>query len=111
VIVVRDDKFGRGWTPVPLRPVFWIPLVLFMMLLGVALEIVLHFSDKNLGTLLIPIVRVRFYLNCCIGWPISGAMANDSGFVHFLYVRISVIHYYAAGLRISRPFPQFLLRW
>lgn len=82
-----------------------------MMLLAVALEIALHFSDKNLGTLLIPIIRARFYLNCYIGWPISGAMSSDSGFVHFLYVRISAIYYCAVGLPISRPFPQFLLQW
>jgi len=82
-----------------------------MMLLAAALEIILHFTNKNMGTLRIPIIRAAFYLSCCIGWPISGAMSNDSGFVHFLYVRIPAIRYYAAGLPISRPFPQFLLQW
>jgi hypothetical protein len=51
------EKFARGWTPVPLRPVFWIPLVSFMALLAMGLEIALHFSNKSSGTLLLTDVR------------------------------------------------------
>jgi hypothetical protein len=49
--VVQDDKRGQVWTPVPLRARFWIPLVTFMILLAVGLEIALHFSNVQQGML------------------------------------------------------------
>lgn len=45
----EDDQIDRGWTPVPLRARFWIPLVIFMIFLAIGLEVALYFSNKNKG--------------------------------------------------------------
>ncbi|KAI0797247.1 hypothetical protein BC629DRAFT_1592295 [Irpex lacteus] len=37
----------KQWVPIPLRPVFWVPLVLLMAGGGIAFEVALHFSKKN----------------------------------------------------------------
>ena len=39
----------KQWVPIPLRPVFWVPLVLLMAGGGIAFEVALHFSQKNHG--------------------------------------------------------------
>jgi hypothetical protein len=49
VVGVQDGKHGQGWTPVPLRARFWIPLVTFMILLAIGLEIALHYSNVQKG--------------------------------------------------------------
>jgi hypothetical protein len=50
VVVAEDGIPGQGWTPVPLRARFWIPLVTFMILLAIGLEIALHYSNVQQGT-------------------------------------------------------------
>jgi hypothetical protein len=47
-IDVREHG-AKGWVPVPLRSWFWIPLVTFMVLLAMGLELALYFSNKNEG--------------------------------------------------------------
>jgi hypothetical protein len=66
-LVVQSDKVARGWTPVPLRLWFWIPLVTFMILLALGLEIALHFSNKQQGRFSVPVCHLRFILRveCC----------------------------------------------
>lgn len=39
----------KQWVPIPLRPIFWVPLVLLMAGGGIAFEVALHFSKKNHG--------------------------------------------------------------
>jgi hypothetical protein len=58
---------------VPLRMWFWVPLVIFMILLAIGLEIALHFSNKQMG------------------WPTFGAWTTDSGVMHFVYTLPPVI--------------------
>jgi len=72
-VVVEDDKHARGWTPVPLRARFWIPLVTFMILLAIGLEIALHYSNVQKG------------------WPTFSALTTDQGFMHFVYTLPPVI--------------------
>jgi hypothetical protein len=43
------DGDQEAWTPVPLKLWFWLPLVLFMALGAIGLEIALHFTKKNNG--------------------------------------------------------------
>jgi hypothetical protein len=50
---VKDIKGAGGWTPLPLRALFWIPLVTFMILLAIGLEIALHFSNVQQGMFLV----------------------------------------------------------
>jgi hypothetical protein len=39
----------KAWTPPLLQRRFWIPLLIFMNLLGIGLEIALYFTNKNKG--------------------------------------------------------------
>jgi len=54
----RLDKEGHPidvrWLPVPLRPWFWIPFVIILVLAAIGLEVALHFSNKNQGERLGP---------------------------------------------------------
>ena len=59
----------KPWTPLPLRPYFWIPLVCIMAGGGIALEVVLHISQKNNG------------------WATTGSFTEEAGFMHYVYVR------------------------
>ncbi|KAI0089530.1 hypothetical protein BDY19DRAFT_108972 [Irpex rosettiformis] len=67
----------KQWVPIPLRPVFWVPLVLLMAGGGIAFEIALHFSIKNHG------------------WGTKGTFTSQGGFLHYVYtfppVAISMI--------------------
>jgi hypothetical protein len=47
----KVNKIAKGWVPLPLRAWFWIPLVAFMVLTAVGLEIALAYSRKNDGKL------------------------------------------------------------
>jgi len=69
----KDSRITRGWTPLPLQTYFWVPLVTFMALLAIGLEIALHFSNKQKG------------------WRTFSAFTTDSGFMHFVYTLPPVI--------------------
>lgn len=60
-----------------------------MALLAIGLEIALHFSNQNLGTCLIPINSILTETG--VGWPTLGLVTTDSGFMHFVYVRMHTI--------------------
>jgi hypothetical protein len=64
----------KGWVPIPLRAWFWIPLVTFMILLAIGLEVALNFSNKNQG------------------WATSAvAFATTTNVMHFVYTLPPVI--------------------
>jgi len=46
---VLKDRQSRFWVPLPFRPYFWVPLVVFLVLAAIGLEIALYFSNKNQG--------------------------------------------------------------
>jgi hypothetical protein len=51
-----EDKDGPGdpkWLPLPLRLWFWLPFVVILALGAIALEVALHFSNKNQGELVL----------------------------------------------------------
>ncbi|KAG5637195.1 hypothetical protein H0H81_005408 [Sphagnurus paluster] len=61
----------KGWVPWPLRPYFWVPFVLILVLGAIGLEVGLHFSNKNHG------------------WPTS--RGSETGFLHYVYTLPPVI--------------------
>ncbi|KAF9444645.1 hypothetical protein P691DRAFT_836023 [Macrolepiota fuliginosa MF-IS2] len=65
----RDPK----WLPLPLRPWFWIPLVVVLALGAIGLEVALHFSKTNQG------------------WPSSGDVGNTETALHYVYTLPPVI--------------------
>lgn len=48
LVVLNADP---AWIPYPLRPWFWIPFFVLLVLVAIGLEIALHFSNKNNGEL------------------------------------------------------------
>lgn len=46
---IKGHKIVKGWVPIPLRAWFWIPLVAFMVLTSIGLEIALYHSKKYDG--------------------------------------------------------------
>ncbi|KDR73211.1 hypothetical protein GALMADRAFT_72477, partial [Galerina marginata CBS 339.88] len=42
-------KPHKTWIPMPLRPYFWIPLIIFLIGGAIGLEVALRFSNKNQG--------------------------------------------------------------
>ncbi|KAJ3560319.1 hypothetical protein NP233_g10916 [Leucocoprinus birnbaumii] len=83
----RDDKGGGNghvaaeesssvdpkWLPWPLRPWFWGPLVVVLVLGAIGLEIALHFSNKNQG------------------WESSGDISSSQDALHYVYTLPPVI--------------------
>ncbi|KAI0689567.1 hypothetical protein BC835DRAFT_1418450 [Cytidiella melzeri] len=71
------------WIPIPLRPAFWIPLVILMAAGGIAFEVALSFSNKNHAPIL------------GLGWSTKGSFTSQGGFLHYVYtfppVAISMI--------------------
>ncbi|PPQ90530.1 hypothetical protein CVT25_015820 [Psilocybe cyanescens] len=68
-----NDQPGRKFfVPLPLRVYFWIPLVVFLVLGAIGLEVALHFSNKNQG------------------WP-SKQSENASNAMHYVYTLPPVI--------------------
>jgi len=63
-----------------------------MILLGIALEIALHFTNKNKGVWSLFVVSgSRICVNivvCTIGWPTSGGHSVEAGVIHYVYVGI-----------------------
>lgn len=47
--LVNHTRLANGWVPEPLHAWFWIPLVTFMTLSAIGLEIALHDSNVNSG--------------------------------------------------------------
>jgi hypothetical protein len=69
-------KLAKGWVPVPLRAWFWIPLVTFMILLAIGLEIAVRYSNQY------------------DGWAIMNIMIPSSAFAkyyHYAYTSPPVI--------------------
>ncbi|KAI0053224.1 hypothetical protein FA95DRAFT_1552731 [Auriscalpium vulgare] len=64
----EDNEF---WVPTPLRAWFWIPYVCFLAAIAIALEVALHYSNKNRG------------------WATKGSA--DHGVLHYVYTLPSVI--------------------
>ncbi|KII91113.1 hypothetical protein PLICRDRAFT_155954 [Plicaturopsis crispa FD-325 SS-3] len=62
----NKHKIEKGWVPVPLRTWFWVTLVVFMVGGAIALEVALHFSNKNQG------------------WP-TGFFTSEQGWMHYVY--------------------------
>lgn len=69
----EDEEFINGWTPVSLKKKYWIPLVIFMLLLAIGMEVALTEAQKNNG------------------WTIPSAYSDniDSPF-HYVLVSIPV---------------------
>ncbi|KAK0438352.1 uncharacterized protein EV420DRAFT_1212338 [Desarmillaria tabescens] len=68
--VKLTDESGivtKPWIPYPLRPWFWIPFVLLMILGAIGLEVALHFSNKNSG------------------WATNDAFSSQTGVLHYVY--------------------------
>ncbi|KAJ3739563.1 hypothetical protein DFH05DRAFT_1560326 [Lentinula detonsa] len=64
-VMVPEDK--ESWVPYPLRPWFWIPFFVLLVLLAIGLEIALHFSNKNNG------------------WTANGDAGDDVSLWHYVY--------------------------
>ena len=43
------DRRSKTWTPLPLRPYFWIPLIVILVGAAIGLEIALYLSNKHRG--------------------------------------------------------------
>ncbi|KAJ4001822.1 hypothetical protein F5050DRAFT_1560083 [Lentinula boryana] len=65
-VMVPEDK--GSWVPYPLRPWFWIPFFVLLVLLAIGLEIALHFSNKNNG------------------WTANGDAGDDVSLWHYVYL-------------------------
>ncbi|KAK1226532.1 hypothetical protein PQX77_010499 [Marasmius sp. AFHP31] len=69
-VTLKNIAPAKTWTPLPLRPYVYLPYVLFLILLAVALEVAFHFSQKNSG------FKVH-------GNP--NALGRQSGVWHYIY--------------------------
>lgn len=96
IFIFSDPNLGaiepnyHRWTPLPLRPQFWIPFYLFMVLLAVGLEIALHFSNKQHGMSLYRRKSFSLYWCQAPGWKTYSAATTDYGFMHYVYASESV---------------------
>ncbi|KAJ3863770.1 hypothetical protein EV359DRAFT_42489 [Lentinula novae-zelandiae] len=63
-----DLEEKDSWVPYPLRPWFWIPFFVLLVLLAIGLEIALHFSNKNNG------------------WTANGDAGDDVSLWHYVYL-------------------------
>lgn len=66
------------WKPFPLRPMFWVPFVLFLLLGAVGLEVALSLTKKNNG------------------WPTKNGIGEEAGILHYVYTLPPV--FIAAGV-------------
>lgn len=67
-----------GWTPLPLKPIFWIPYLFLLVGLAVALEVLLSVSKKRNG------------------WSVAGDITDPKDWLH--YVVILPPAFVAAGI-------------
>ncbi|KAF4616356.1 hypothetical protein D9613_008619 [Agrocybe pediades] len=84
---VMNTPVQKKWLPWPLRAYFWIPLVVFLTLAAIGLEIALHFSKKNQGIVTVDLVifdLLNSQLVLSIGWP-SGKSVKATGVLHYVY--------------------------
>jgi hypothetical protein len=56
-------KIAEGWVPLPLRAWFWIPLVVFMVLTAIGLEMALAYSNKVDGR----VIPIKLGIFCIAG--------------------------------------------
>ncbi|KAJ7499154.1 hypothetical protein FB451DRAFT_1204485 [Mycena latifolia] len=71
--LMEEDDLPRGWVPPPLRGWYAIALIVFLIALAIALEIALHFTNKNNG------------------WKTHGNTTNVTGVMHYVYTLPPVI--------------------
>ncbi|KXN84108.1 hypothetical protein AN958_00433 [Leucoagaricus sp. SymC.cos] len=69
----KVNSVDPKWLPLPLRPWFWIPFVVLLVLGAIGLEVALHFSKKNQG------------------WKSSGDIGNTENALHYVYTLPPVI--------------------
>ncbi|KAJ7774308.1 hypothetical protein DFH07DRAFT_912857 [Mycena maculata] len=72
-LIEEEEEFPRGWVPPPLRGWYAITLIVVLICLAVALELALHFTNKNNG------------------WKTHGDETNVTGFMHYVYTLPPVI--------------------
>ncbi|KAF7352992.1 Non-specific serine/threonine protein kinase [Mycena venus] len=70
-LMAEDEDLPRGWVPPPLRGWYAIAFVVVLFLLAIALELALHFTEKNNG------------------WKTHGNVTN--GVMHYVYTLPPVI--------------------
>ncbi|GJJ15219.1 hypothetical protein Clacol_009495 [Clathrus columnatus] len=69
--IISNGSIGplvKPWSPVTLRSIFYIPLLLFMIAAAVALEVALHFSQKKNGWATLPPVGVAMVIVALWAW-------------------------------------------
>ncbi|KAJ6599302.1 hypothetical protein DFH09DRAFT_1130691 [Mycena vulgaris] len=71
--LMEEDDVPRGWVPPPLRGWYAIALIVLLLCLAVALELALHFTNKNNG------------------WKTHGDATNVTGVMHYVYTLPPVI--------------------
>ncbi|KAJ3778951.1 hypothetical protein FB446DRAFT_268736 [Lentinula raphanica] len=62
-----DAEVKESWVPYPLRPWFWIPFFVLLVLLAIGLEVALHFSNTNNG------------------WTANGEAGDAVSLWHYIY--------------------------
>ncbi|KAF8986696.1 hypothetical protein BDQ17DRAFT_1436120 [Cyathus striatus] len=73
--------YDHAWIPFPLRRRFWVPFIVILIGAALALEVALHFSNKNQG------------------WPTKGNIEDQFNFFHYAYVTLPPVA--AAALLVS----------
>ncbi|KAJ3756437.1 hypothetical protein EV360DRAFT_47926 [Lentinula raphanica] len=63
-----DAEVKGSWVPYPLRPWFWIPFFVLLVLLAIGLEVALHFSNTNNG------------------WTANGEAGDAVSLWHYIYL-------------------------
>ncbi|KAJ7507525.1 hypothetical protein B0H11DRAFT_2153199 [Mycena galericulata] len=67
-LMEEEEEVPRGWVPPPLRAWYAISLIVLLVCLAIALELALHFTNKNNG------------------WKTHGNTTNVTGFMHYVYI-------------------------
>lgn len=81
------EKIADGWIPLPLRIWFWIPLVAFMVLTAIGLEVALYYSNKFDGNSFISTwIFFCILMSCISGWATSGTIVTGK-YLHYATVR------------------------
>ena len=75
----------------PLRPWFWIPFVIILVLAAIGLEVALHFSNKNQGERLGP-KKFLFFSTVGTGWESNGGIGNTESALCLCAFERSIYH-------------------
>ena len=87
-----ESVIVKPWVPLPLRPWFWIPLVVIMACGGIAFEVALHFSQKKQGVVtIIHTNHCHVLKRAYTGWATNGNFTSQGGFLHYVYVSIQCL--------------------